>query len=157
VGLPLDSKSGKLMVAGLPVLVVAGTLIGTLIVPKNTFNFQELIVTFYTNGTVNFSADVTGLVRSLGIISLLTLFFGLTMGAALGLMTIDFRLRATGTEGDLKEYEKALALSGFVKITTASDGTTFQLTEVGKRFLRDYAFLNRGIENSEARQRPNAT
>lgn len=155
VGLPLDSKSGRLIVAGLPILVVAGTLVGTLLVPKNIFHFQELIVAFYTNGAVDFGADVTGLVRSLGVISLLTLFFGLTMGAALGLIATDFPLRATGTKGDLNQYEKALAISGFVKITTASNGTTYQLTEVGKCFLRDYAFLERRTENSEAAQRPN--
>ena len=154
--LKLYSKSGKLILAGLPVLVVAGILVGTLIVPKNTFYFRELIVNFYTDGTVNLSTDVTGLVRSLGIISLLTLFLGLTVGAALGLIAADFVPATSGTEGDLKEYEESLASSGFVKITTATDGTTYELTEVGKRFLRDYAFLNRRIENGEASQRPNA-
>jgi hypothetical protein len=148
------------MVAGLPILFVAGTLIGTLIVPKNTFSFQELIVTFHNNGTVDFSADVTGLVRSLGLISLLSLFLGLTMGGALGLIAVDFPLREKGTKAHLNEYEKALASSGFVKITTVSGGTAYELTDVGKRFLRDYAFLNRGFlnrDNSETCQRPNAT
>jgi len=144
------------MLAGLPVLVVAGTIVGTLIVPKNTFYFQELVVNFYTNGTVSLSTDVTGLVRSLGIISLLTLILGLTIGAALGLIAIDLPDEANRTEGDLNEYEKALASSGFVKVTAASDGTTYQLTEVGKRFLRDYAFLNRRIEDNEPAQRPDA-
>ena len=154
--LKLYSKSGKLILAGLPVLVVAGILVGTLIVPKNTFYFRELVVNFYTDGTVNLSTDVTGLVRSLGIVSLLTLFLGLVMGAALGLMAAGFPLGPTRTEGDLKEYEKSLASSGFVKITTATNGTTYELTEVGKRFLRDYAFLNRKIESGEASQRSNA-
>jgi len=143
------------MVAGLPILVVAGTLVGTLILPKNTIYFQELIVTLYTNGTVDFSADVTGLVRNLGVISLLTLFFGLVMGAALGLIAVDFPIRAR-TRVDSSEYEEALASSGFVKVTTSPEGTAYQLTEVGKRFLRDYAFLNRGIENRKAAQEPKA-
>jgi hypothetical protein len=141
------------MVAGLPILVVVVTLVGTLILPKNIFHFQELIIAFYSNGTMDFGVDVTGLVRSLGVISLLTLFLGLTIGTALGLLASDSPFSATQTKGHMNEYETALVASGFVKITTALNGTSYQLTEVGRRFLRDYAFLNRGIENNEVAER----
>jgi hypothetical protein len=143
------------MVAGLPILVVVGTLVGSLILPNNILHFREVIITFYSNGTMDFGVDVTGLVRSLGVVSLLTMFLGLTIGTALGLITSDFQLSATRTKGDVNEYETALVASGFVKITTAPNGASYQLTEIGRRFLRDYAFLNRGIENNEVAERQN--
>ena len=41
------------------------------------------------------------------------------------------------------EYESSLTTAGFMKITATPDGTTYELTEHGRRFLREYAFLNR--------------
>lgn len=39
-------------------------------------------------------------------------------------------------------YDHALTAANFVKITSKPDGVTYQLTEHGRQFLRDYAFLN---------------
>lgn len=115
-----------------------------LILPKYSIYSHELTVNYYTNGAMDFSVDATSLVRSLGIISLMTLLLGLTAGAAMGLGA---RLE------EAYEYEKAIEKAGFVKITDMPDGTEYQITEYGRRFLRDYAFLNRGIENLKLQAR----
>ena len=133
-------RSSSLLVTELVILIAVGfTVIATLILPKSIFHFQELVVTIYTSGKTDFSADVTPLVSSLGIVSLLTLIFGLAIGAAMSLTASS----AAHVQKKAIGYEDALTTAGFMKITTTPDGRTYQLTELGQRFLRDYAFLDR--------------
>ena len=40
------------------------------------------------------------------------------------------------------EYERKVVMAGFLKVTSTLNGTTYAVTEQGKRFLRDYAFLS---------------
>lgn len=134
----------RLLVAIATVSIVAAAMSLVLILPKYSIYSHELTVNYYTNGAMDFSVDATSLVRSLGIISLMTLLLGLTAGAAMGLGA---RLE------EAYEYEKAIEKAGFVKITDMPDGTEYQITEYGRRFLRDYAFLNRGIENLKLQAR----
>jgi len=131
----------SLLLTELAMLGVVGWIVTvTLILPKGIIHFNELIVTTYTNGTMDFSTDATVLVRSLGILSLLTLTLGLALGAAMGMSASSLARveKKTVTDG----YENSLTRAGFMKITATRDGTTYQLTEHGRRFLRDYAFLN---------------
>jgi hypothetical protein len=130
----------SLLLTELAMLVAVGwTVAVTLILPKGIIHFNELIVTTYTNGTMDFSTDATVLVRSLGILSLLTLTLGLALGAVMGLTASSF----ARVEKKTNEYASSLTTAGFMKITATPDGTTYQLTEHGRRFLREYAFLNR--------------
>ena len=117
-------------------LAVGCAIAVTMIIPKEIFHFHELVITTYTNGTMDFSTDATMLVRSLGIVSLLTLILGLIIGATMG-------LTASNIVHVKNEYEHELMTTGFVKITPTPDGATYQLTEHGRQFLRDYAFLDR--------------
>ena len=132
-------RFSSLMVTELALLLAVGwTIAVTVILPKGIFHFHELIITTYTNGTMDFSTDATALVRSLGTLSLLTLILGLVLGTTMGL-TASSVAQVKKTVG----YDHALTGAGFVKITSTPDGVTYQLTEHGRQFLRDYAFLNR--------------
>lgn len=139
------------------VIAVGATVVATLILPKAMFHFQELVVTMYTNGTTDFSANVTPLVSSLGIVSLLTLIFGIAIGAAMSLTASSIPNVHKKPE---EEYEDIVRTAGFMKITTTAEGKTYQLTELGHRFLRDYAFLNRelitthGIKETLSKTKP---
>ena len=120
-------------------LAVGWAVAVTLILPKGIYHFHQLIITTYTNGTMDFSTDATVLVRGLGIVSLLTLILGLTIGVTMGLTASS----SAHIERKTDEYERVLTTADFMKISTMPHGVTYQLTEHGRRFLRDYAFLNR--------------
>jgi hypothetical protein len=120
-------------------LAVGWSIAVTMILPKGIFHFHELVITTYTNGTMDFSTDATILVRSLGIVSLLTLILGLVIGATMGLTASS----VVHVKEKMNDYEHALAAAGFMKITPTPDGVTYQLTEHGRHFLREYAFLDR--------------
>jgi len=121
-------------------LAVGWAIAFTMIIPKGIFHFHELVITTYTNGTMDFSTDATTLIRSLGIVSLLTLILGLIIGATMGLTASNI-VRVKNPD----EYEHELMTAAFVKVTPTPDGTTYQLTEHGRQFLRDYAFLDREV------------
>jgi hypothetical protein len=120
-------------------LAVGWAIAATMILPKAIFHFHELVITTYANGAMDFSTDSTGLVRSLGILSLMTLILGLVLGTTIGLTASSFAHVNEKTVG----YDHALTTAGFVKMTRTPEGLTYQLTEHGRHFLRDYAFLNR--------------
>jgi len=122
---------------------VSWTVAAVLILPKGIFHFHEMVITTYANGTTDLSTDASGLIRSLGIVSLLTLVLGLVIGLTIGLSASNFTL-ANNSDIQLdptQTYEHALSAAGLMSITRRSDGTTYQLTEHGRQFLRDYAFL----------------
>lgn len=132
-------RFSSLMVTELALLLAVGwTIAVTVILPKGIFHFHELIITTYTNGTMDFSTDATALVRSLGTLSLLTLILGLVLGTTMGLTA-----SSVAQVKKTVEYDHALTAANFVKITSTPDGATYQLTEHGRQFLRDYAFLSR--------------
>jgi len=127
------------------IVAVSWAIAVTLILPKGTFHFHELVITTYANGTTDFSADASGLIRSLGIVSFLTLVLGLVIGLTMGMTASNFTLtknsnmHVDGTE----TYEHALSTAGLMLITRTAEGTAYQLTEHGRQFLREYAFLDR--------------
>jgi len=124
-------------------LAVGWAIAVTTILPKGIFHFHELVITTYANGAMDFSTDATGLVRSLGILSLLTLILGLVLGATIGLTASSVHVKVAEVEEKTARYDHAVSAAGFVKITPTPDGVTYQLTEHGRQFLRDYAFLDR--------------
>ena len=133
-------RFGRLLATELATLLIVGwTIAVTTIIPKDVFHFHELVITTYANGAMDFSTDATGLVRSLGILSLLTLSLGIVSGTAMGLAASSF---AQGKKRTIK-YDEALTSAGFVKIRPTRDGVAYVLTEHGRQFLRDYAFLDR--------------
>ena len=134
-------RFGRLLVAELATLLIVGwTITVTTILPKDVFHFHELVITTYANGAMDFSTDATGLVRGLGILSLLTLSLGLVSGTVMGLAAWSF---AHSKEKRTVKYDEALASAGFVNIRPTQDGVAYELTEHGRQFLRDYAFLDR--------------
>ena len=130
----------RFLVAIVAILIVVAAISHVLILPKNSLHSHELALNTYTNGSMDFSVDATSLVRNLSVMSLMTLVLGLSAGAAICLET-----RSEKKYG----YEETIERAGFVKITQVPNGTAYQITELGKRFLRDYAFLNLKIENPE--------
>jgi hypothetical protein len=129
------------------VLGFAAVITQSLILSNNTMHFQQLFLNYYADKSVDFSADVTALVRSLGIVDLLTLVFGLTIGAAMAL-TYGSNLAKGGAKGveQLDQFERSLMISGLVNVTKTQEGTTYQVTEMGRRFLKEFAYLQRMIE-----------
>ena len=143
-------RIGSLLVTELGMILVVGwTITVALILPKGMIHFRELIITTYTNGTIDFSTDATILFRTLGVISLLTLTLGLIIGAAIVLTTSSLHVKKK-----TDDYEKALAAADFMKITNTANGTTYQLTEHGRRFLKDYAFLNHESDTQSSQKVP---
>ena len=107
-----------------------------------TFHFEKATMNFYTNGTADFTTDATSLVRSLGAIAMLSLIFGITIGAAVGL-TYNTHLKGIESKPETEGYEEQIAKTGLVKIDKTSEGTTYQLTNLGRRFLSEYRFLEK--------------
>ena len=130
-------------------LGLAAVITQSLILSNSMMHFHQLVLNFYTDGTSDFSTNVTTLVRNLGIVDLLTLIFGVTIGAAITL-TANSRLKQTESPAEsmahLDQYEKALVASGLVIVTRNKDGTTYQVTGTGRRFLMEYTDLRRKIE-----------
>lgn len=130
------------------VLGFAAVITQSLILSNSIMHFHQLVLNFYTDGTSDFSTNVTPLVRNLGIVDLLTLIFGVTIGATITLTAAN---RAKQTEAtaesmaDLDQYEKALVASGLVVVGRNKEGTTYQVTETGRRFLMEYADLRRKL------------
>ena len=139
-------RFGRLATEVALLLAVGWAIAVTMIIPKNIFHFHELVMTTYTNGTMDFSTDATVLIRSLGIVSLMTMGLGLLIGVTMGLTPASHSHAKTAMHvQDSEEYEHVLAAAGLMTIIRTPDGATYQLTEHGRRFLRDYAFLDREL------------
>lgn len=105
-----------------------------------TFHFEQVTLNYYTNGKVDFTTDASSLVRSLATVAILSLVFGITIGAAVGLTcSPHFEAADSGPSN----YEEEMAKMGFVVITKTDEGTTYRLTDFGRRFLREYRFLEK--------------
>ena len=112
-------------------------------------HFQQVVLNFYADKTTDFSTNATSLVRGLGNIDLLTLVFGLSIGAAMALTSTNGdRLdpRRAKDVSQLSQYEKALMSSGLVGINKTAEGTTYQVTEMGRRFLTEFSYLQHKCE-----------
>ena len=139
----IGAKAKKLLVIELASFsILAILLFAFMFLPSYTFHFEQVTLNYYTNGKADFSTNVSGLVRSLGTVAMLTLFFGVTIGAAVGL-TCSPHFEATDSKSGRSNYEEEMARMGFVVITKTDEGTTYQLTDHGRRFLREYRFLEK--------------
>lgn len=87
-----------------------------------------------------------GDVRSLGTVAAFALIFGVATGAAIGL-TCSHHV-VTSASANPNAYEEEVTKTGLVVINKTNEGTTYQLTELGRRFLKEYRFLEK---NTEAR------
>jgi hypothetical protein len=126
--------------------VLAVPLFALMFLHGYTFHFEQVTLNYYTNGKVDFTTDATGLVRSLATIAMLSLIFGITTGAAIGL-TCSPHFKTSFSEEGLGGYEEEMSKTGFVEIKKTDQGTTYKLTGLGRRFLRDYSFLEKTEEN----------
>jgi hypothetical protein len=139
-------KAKKLLVIELASFSILATLLFALMfLPSYTFHFEQVTLNYYTNGKVDFTADVSGLVRSLATVAILSLVFGITIGAAVGL-TCSPHFEAA--DSGRSSYEEEMAKMGFVVITKTDEGTTYRLTEHGRRFLSEYRFLEKTEETT---------
>ena len=137
----IDVKAKKLLVVELASFSILATLLFAFMFLRSyTFHFQQVTLNFYTNGKVDFTTDASNLVRSLGTVAMLSLVFGVTIGAAVGL-TCSPHFAANSGPGS--NYEEEMDKMGFVVITKTDEGTTYQLTDLGRRFLREYRFLEK--------------
>jgi len=126
--------------------VLAVPLFAIMFLHGYTFHFEQVTLNYYTNGRVDFTTDATSLVRSLATIAMLSLIFGITTGTAIGL-TCTSQFKTSSSEDELDGYEQGMSKAGFVEIKKTTQGTTYSLTDLGRRFLRDYSFLEKTEEN----------
>jgi len=139
----ISVKAKKLLVIELASFsILASLLFAFMFLHSYTFHFEKVTLNFYTNGKVDFTTDASSLVRSLGTIAMLSLVFGVTIGAAVGL-TCSPHFDATTSRPGQSSYEEEMAKLGFVVITKTDEGTTYKLTDFGRRFLREYRFLEK--------------
>lgn len=137
-------KATKLLLAELAiVLVVAGAIAYVLVLPSASYHFRELKLNIYPNGVVDFSADMTTVVRALSILALLTMLIGLLVGTAMGLSSLNLSRTARTIGKDAVDNSVQLLLkSGFVRKVATEQGTNFEITDTGVKFLREYQRLN---------------
>lgn len=120
---------------------VAGAVSYFLIVPPVNYHFQRLSLNLYDNGVTDFSTDITGLVRGLGTMALLTMVLGLLIGTTIGLGPVQGLVEKESMEGQIVRSIKVdvtLLKSRLVSAIATEEGTKFELTDEGKRFLAEY-------------------
>ena len=144
----LGVRAKKLLAIELASFCILATLLFAFMsLPSYTFHFEQVTLSHYTNGKVDFSTDVSSLVRSLATVSLLSLVFGVTIGAAIGL-TCSPHFGAPKARSGRSNYEEEMTKMGFVVINKTDEGTTYQLTEHGRQFLREYRFLEKAEQTA---------
>lgn len=142
----LGAKAKKLLLVECASFSIFAAALCALIFSRSyVFHFEQVTMNFYTNGSTDFSTDVTSLVRSLGAVALFSLVFGVATGAAIGL-TCSAHVEGFDSESQEKRYEEEMTKMGFVVINKTEEGTTYRLTDLGRRFLRDYRFLEKTEE-----------
>jgi hypothetical protein len=139
----IGAKAKKLLVIELAsVSILATLLFAFMFLHSYTFHFEQVTLNFYTNGKADFTTDASNLVRSLGTVAMLTMLFGITIGAAVGL-TCSPLFESADPGSGRRSYEEEMSKMGFVVITKTDQGTTYRLTDLGRRFLREYRFLEK--------------
>jgi hypothetical protein len=139
----LTAKAKKLLVLESALIsTLAIVLLALIFFPKYTLHFQQVTLNYYTNGKTDFTANATNLVRSLGMVAELSLVFGAVAGAAVA-FTISTHFTASNSTPTSGGYEEQVAKMGFVVVHKTDEGTTYKLTDLGRRFLRDYRFLEK--------------
>ena len=139
-------EKGLLMVEFAFLFGFATLIMALMFLHSYVFHFEQVTFNYYTNGKVDFTADATSLVKSLATVAMLSLVFGTATGAAVGL-TYSAHFKTADSTTGRREYEEELANKGFVTIGKTSTGVTYQLTDLGRRFLREYRFLDKLEEN----------
>jgi len=146
----LSSRAKKLLLFECTFLGVLTTALLTLVFSRSyIFHFEQLTFNVYRNGSVDFTADATSLVRSLGTVAVLSLFVGVSTGVAIGL-TCCLPPKASNSTPGLSEYEREITKLGLVVINKTEGATSYTLTDHGRHFLRDYRFLESTEEKATA-------
>lgn len=142
----LTTRAKRLLFFECALVSILGAALLTLMLSRTyTFHFEQITLNYYMNGTSDFTGDVSALVRSLGTVAVFSLIFGVTTGVAIG-FTCSPRSETQKSASNPNAYEEEVTRMGFVEINKTEEGTTYKLTEHGRRFLRDYRFLERTEE-----------
>ena len=93
---------------------------------------------------MDFSTDMTAVVRSLSVLALLTMAVGLLVGTAMGLSSLNLSQTArTIGKATVEESMELLVKSGFVRGLATEGGAKYEITNTGLRFLEEYQSLKR--------------
>ena len=138
-------KGKKLLLIECALFSILAVPLFTLMFLHNySLHFVQVSLNYYTDGRTDFTADAASLVRSMATIAMFSLIFGVTVGTAVGLTWSS--IHKSDSTGELNGYEKEMAKAGFVEINKTDEGTTYKLTDLGRRFLREYRFLEKKEE-----------
>jgi len=144
----LSAKAKKLVVLECALLFALSAGLCALMFSRSyIYHFEQVTLNYYTNGSADFSTNIAGVIRSMGTIAMFSLVFGVTTGAAIGL-TCSGHFKPSDSASEQGRYEAEMTKAGFVVINQTDQGTTYKLTELGRRFLRDYQFLERTEETT---------
>ena len=144
----LSAKAKKLLVLECALLFALSAGLFALMFSRSyIYHFEQVTLNYYANGSADFSTNIAGVVRSLGTIAMFSLVIGATTGAAIGL-TCTGHFKPSDSVSEQGRYEAEMTKAGFVVINQTDQGTTYKLTELGRRFLRDYQFLERTEETT---------
>jgi hypothetical protein len=151
--------------------VVSGLGLSSLVLRNVALHSKSVLVNFYTNGTMDFSVDVTSLAKS----AIALAFAVFLVGLVLGLLMVKVHMRAdppiladnepivigvletvsnssdpqatwSDIAGDdrLEEYARVLSKSGLLRGVVTEGKMSYELTETGLRFLEEYKEIARG-------------
>ena len=141
------SALGKDWLTDCKLLLASFTLIGALsaaigyffIIPPSYYHFQEVTLNFYKNRPMDFSANVTVLVRGLGVVALGCMTLGVVVGSLIGLRhTRPLPEKKEGHYAPDTKIDVLLLKSGLVSGIATREGVKFELTARGKQFLQEY-------------------
>jgi DNA-binding PadR family transcriptional regulator len=92
---------------------------------------------------------MTGIVRSLSILALLTMVIGLLVGTAMGLSSLNLSKTAKAIgKTTVDESMELLLKSGFIRGIITNGRTHYEITDSGRQFLEEYQELNAGPEQT---------
>ena len=132
-------NSRRLYLVEVAVLVVLGLgILVALVFPAHTYHFHKLSLNLYQNGAMDFSTDMTSLVRSLGLVALASMIVGALAWTAIGITKTKLNRIAGITSPGL--------LHRFVRQQSTGEGTKYELTDEGLQLLKEYALLEQPPE-----------
>jgi hypothetical protein len=152
---------------------VSGLGLTSLILKDIAVHSKNVFVNFYTNGTMDFSMDITYLAKSALMLAFGVFVVGLLLGllmvkvrmpsglpfpasdvpAAIGVLEIASNIanfRATTSDiaanDQLEKYARVLSKSGLIRGVVTEGRLGYELTDAGVRFLKEYKEIVRDLK-----------
>jgi hypothetical protein len=175
--MPLVSLERSNVAKATAVGVLSGLGLSSLILRDVAIHSKSVLVNFYTNGTMDFSVDITYLARS----ALVLTFSVFVVGLILGVVMVKARMKtdrpviasdepvvvgvldAVSNSADphatwsniagnaqLEKHAQVLLKSGLLRGVVTEGRMSYELTDAGLRFLKEYKRIAHDLEQKVA-------